>query len=37
MFIDKEKALAEAKVILERAQKLCDEAEVMNTKHATKH
>ncbi len=35
MFVDKEKALAEAKVILERAQKLKNEAKVIKAKEAT--
>ncbi len=35
IFVDKEKAVAEAKVILEKAQKLCDEAEALKTEHAT--
>ncbi len=34
MFVNKEKALAEAKIILERAQKLNDEAEVIKSKEA---
>ncbi len=34
MFVDKEKVVAEAKVILKRAQKMKDGAEVINTKEA---
>ncbi len=34
MFVNKDKALAEAKVILEQAQKLHDEAEEIKTKEA---